>query len=404
MQYIRYNKPSKRTAKLMKRRHQFLYNNHGGLVEGDRDTTLPNDFSPSATPVAITAGKGTESSAKAYISITLLGKVTMELNAPGGVSRAVPLHLNSKTIQLLAAIAWMRGAMIQRDVLIEAIWGQEEEEATSEKLRWLCESARKALRAATRQAVEQLNSEWGKVLLDDPKLDLFECRNQMWRLSPYCKVIDLEAVEEQNRIIMEAKKRGELTNSVPDYVKDACESLILAYSGDFLATLLRLYPLDEKARANAWLREPITYYRDCFLRAIWYAAEYELQTGQRIIEKHLVDNIESRHTQGKCWGRAGELYEMYALHACNNRFDTKLLFKELSNRGDGERVVMSERALRRCIILYTKLGSPHLVDEVFSAYFDQMKDVSDGNWEPSEETLREVQAARKLAAAYRLEG
>ena len=341
----------------------------------------------------------------AIFVIKLLKNVSLELHVSGGINRDVPLHLNSKTIQLLAAIAWMRGAMIQRDVLIEAIWGQDrtDEKANSEKLRWLFESARKALRAATRKAVEQLNSEWGKVLLD-PKIDIFECRNQMWRLSPCCMVIDLEAVEEQNRIIMEAQKRGELTNSVPDYVKDACESLILAYSGDFLATLLRLHPLDEKVRANAWVREPITYYRDCFLRAIWYAAEFELQTGQRIIEKHLVDDIESRHTQGKCWGRAGELYKMYALHACNNRFDTKIIFKELSNRGDGERVVMSERALRRCIILYIKLGCPHLVDEVYSAYFDQMKDASSGNWEPSVETLREVQEARKQAAAYRLEG
>src|SRR6266567_1650191 len=162
----------------------------------------------------------------AIFVIKLLKNVSLELHVSGGINRDVPLHLNSKTIQLLAAIAWMRGAMIQRDVLIEAIWGQDrtDEKATSEKLRWLFESARKALRAATRKAVEQLNSEWGKVLLD-PKIDIFECRNQMWRLSPCCMVIDLEAVEEQNRIIMEAQKRGELTNSVPDYVKDACESL-----------------------------------------------------------------------------------------------------------------------------------------------------------------------------------
>jgi len=341
----------------------------------------------------------------AIFGITLLKNVSLELYVPGGINRDVPLPSNSKTIQLLAAIAWMRGAMIQRDVLIEAIWGQDrtDKKATSERLRWLFESARKALRAATRQAVEQLNSEWGKVLLDS-KIDIFECRNQMWRLSPCCKVIDLEAVEEQNRIIMEAKKRGELTNSVPDYVKDACESLILAYSGDFLATLLKHHPLDVKAQANAWVREPITYYRDCYLRAIWYAAEYELQAGQHCIEKHPVDDIESKHNQGKCWGRAGELYGMYALHACNNRLDMKIIFKQLSNRGDGERVVMSERALRRCIMLYSKLGNPHLVDEVFSAYFDQMKNVSDGNWEPSEETLREAQAARRQAAAYRLEG
>ncbi len=148
------------------------------------------------------------------------------------------------------------------------------------------------------------------------------------------------------------------------------------------------------------MREPITYYRDCYLLAVWYAAEYEVQAGQRIME-HAASDMESRLRQRECWARAAELYRMYTMYACNNKYDTKVYFG--LTRGSGERVAWSERALRNCIMLCAKLGDPYLINEIYSAYYDQMRDISVENWEPNDDTLREVQVAREQAAAYRPE-
>lgn len=368
--------------------------------------TLPRPMLPSATPITITTRQATEESTNVYITIKLLGKVTMTLHAPGGLICAVPADLNFRTIQLLAYIGWKRGTPVKCDKLIEDIWGHErtDEEETGKKQRWAFDDARKALRAAILGAVKQWNDERGKILLDpkDPKLDIFCHKHQVWWLSPSSKVVDLEVVEEQYQIIMEAKKQGMLANIVPEYVKVACDALIAAYAGDFLETLIRYHPPDLRTWANAWVREPVTYYRDCYLWAVWYAAEYERQAGQRFADERPISDIESRRKQRECWARAAELYRTYALNACNNRLDTKVYF-QLADRGNGERVTWSERALRECVMLYGELGDPYLIDEVYNAYYNQMRDISDENWEPGEKTLREVLTARKNADIYRLE-
>jgi len=395
---------SRHAAALLQSRRQRFYGTYGQRSKEHKSATRLTEPTPLAIPVAITAEQITEVSTGIYISITLLGKVIMMLHTAGGFVRAVPLDLNPKTIQLLAYLAWKRGTMVKRDKLMEEIWGhgRTEEEATCEKLGWAFDDARKTLREAVRKVVEKMDAEQGEILLDPP-LDIFAHRNQMWSLSPFCKVMDLDTVEEQYQIIIEAKKRGMLANTIPEYVKGACDALITAYAGDFLETLIRYHPPDLRTWANAWMREPITYYRDCYLCAIWYAAEYERQAGQCLADERLISDIESRLKQRECWARAAELYKMYAMHACNNRLDTKIYF-QLTDRGDGERVIWSERALRECIMLCGELSDPYLIDEAYNAYYNQMRDISDENWEPSEETLRVIQAARERAAAYRLEG
>jgi hypothetical protein len=386
---------SRHAVTLFQRRHQRLYRTRGRGYREHSPASLPTK-PPSFAPTDIlSARQSAEAFSVEYISITLLGEITMKLHSPNGLIREVPLNLNPKTNQLMAYIAWQQGIAVKRDKLIMEIWGYEraDEEEIDKKLGWAFEDARKALRGAILKVLRP----------KDSNLDVFRHKNQMWWLSPCCKVIDLEVIEEKYRIIREAKKRGGLINAVPEHIKDACYELIMTYSGDFCETLLKRYPLDLKMWANAWVREPITYYRDCYLQAVWYAAEYERKAGQQIMEELAFSELESRWRQREYWARAVELYRLYAMHACNNQLDTKVYFN-LSHRGNGERVTWSERALRECVILCGKLGDPYLLNEIYSAYYDQMRDISDENWQPSEETLRVVQAARELAAAYQPEG
>ncbi len=235
--------PSTHATKLLKNRHQRFYRNR---IKGRKEHDLSGRLTGS-TPFPVTAEQATEAPTDFVVSIALLGKIVMKLHAPNGLVRTVPLDLNPKTIQLLAYLAWKRGAAVRRHDLIIAIWDTEEE-ATDKKLGWVFNDARKALRAAVTKAVEAWNEERGERLLDpkDSNLDIFRHKNQMWWLSSLCRVVDLEAVERQHRIISEAKKRGELINTVPDYIRDACYTLIAAYAGDFLENNLGKF-LDARA-------------------------------------------------------------------------------------------------------------------------------------------------------------
>lgn len=403
---MRESKPSKisqHAAELMQRRRQRFYRPHGEKKD-HCNITLSRPIISSASPVAIAAAQAAEASTNTFISITLLQEVTAAVHAPGGIFRNVLLPLNPKTLQLLAYLGWKHGTMVRRDVLLEAIWGYQRtgKETTKERLRWAFEGALKSLRSAIRETIERLNSENKEVLLN-PQTDIFMHRGELWGLSPICRVEDLEKVEQEYQIILEAKNSGVLNSIVPKPVKDASDRLIAAYSGDFTQKLNQFYPVDTCSYPNAWEREPITYYRERFLQAIWYSAEYELQVGKRFDDECSTSDVESRHKQRGCWGRAAELYRMYAMSACNNRLDTQVFFK-LRNRGDGQRVARSEQAIRLCVMLLSKLGKSYLVDETYSAYYDLMMDISDENWEPSEETLKEVQLAREQPATYWSEG
>jgi hypothetical protein len=65
----------------------------------------------------------------------------------------------------------------------------------------------------------------------------------------------------------------------------------------------------------------------------------------------------------------------YAMRACDSRFDLKVTFGG-SGMAHGERVEMSEGALRRCITLYGILSSTNMVNQVYSAYYKLMKTIS----------------------------
>ena len=199
-----------------------------------------------------------------------------------------------------------------------------------------------------------------------------------------------------------ARKDGKLIDEIPEQVKLSCDQLIAAYTGDFLEMVIKKYPSEFRPWQgySSWARKPYTHYRDYYLEALWYAAQYEWQQGQHSAnEKDAATKETSLRKQQEHFGRAAQLYGTYAMYACNSKFDTKVSFG--AHGQYGERVGMSERALRRCVVLLGVLGRTDLVNQVWSAYCTQMKTISDQRWQPSQETQNDVQEALAQTNAYR---
>jgi hypothetical protein len=340
-----------------------------------------------------------------YVGITVLKELSLTLHAPGGKRFRVPLHLNAKETQLIAYLAWLhgqsRGQTISLDKLREHIfgYGRPDEDATPKKLQDALDSAKKEIHRQLRQAAQQVNQEAGNEIIP-PNVDIFAIRNKRYGLSEICRVVDLAVIEAQHQIIQQAFDEGLLVDSIPETIKQACDRLRKAYTGDFLADLLQESPEE----VGTWARRPFTLYRDYFLQAVLYAAEYELRAGQELADEHLDDEGEAAEEQRRRprahYSRAAQLYRTYAMRACDSRFDLKVTFGG-SGRAHGERVDMSERTLRRCITLYGILGSTHMVNQVYSAYYKLMKTISAKAWEPSKETLQDLQGAQAQTNAYR---
>ena len=340
-----------------------------------------------------------------YVTITVLKELSLTLHVPGGKSSRVPLHLNAKETQLVAYLAWLhgqsQGQTISLDKLREHIfgYGRADEDATPKKLQDALDSAKKEIRRQIRQTIEQVNKKAGYEAIQ-PHLDIFAIRNKRYGLSEVCFVSDLSMIEAQHQIIQQAFDEGLLVDSVPEAIKEACDRLRKAYAGDFLADLLHESPEE----VGTWVRKPFTLYRDYFLQAVLYAAEDQLRAGQELADEHLSNEGEAaeerRKRQRAHYSRAAQLYRTYAMRACDSRFDLKVTFGG-SGRAHGERVDMSERTLRRCITLYGILGSTHMVNQVYSAYYKLMKTISAKAWEPSKETLQDLQGAQAQTNAYR---
>jgi len=340
-----------------------------------------------------------------YVTITVLKELSLTLHTPAGKRSRVPLHLNAKETQLIAYLAWLhgqsQGQTISLDKLREHIfgYGRADEDATPKKLQDALDSAKKEIRRQLRQATQQVNREAGDEVIP-PNLDIFAIRNKRYGLSEVCRVVDLTLIEAQHQLIQQAFDEGLLVDSIPQAIKQACDRLRKAYAGDFLADLLHESPEE----VGTWARRPFTRYRDYFLQAVLYAAEYELRAGQELADEHLDEEGEAAEEQRKQqrahYSRAAQLYRTYATRASDSRFDLKVTFGG-SGRAHGERVDMSERTLRRCITLYGILGSTHMVNQVYSAYYKLMKTISAKAWEPSKETLQDLQGAQAQTNAYR---
>jgi hypothetical protein len=324
---------------------------------------------------------------------------------PGEKSYRVPLHLNAKEVQLVAYLAWLhgqsKGQTISLDKLREHIfgYGRPDEDATPKKLQDALDSAKKEIRRQIRQTIEQVNKEAGYEAIPSNQ-DIFAIRNKRYGLLELCCVADLSVIEAQHQVIQQAFDDGLLVDSVPEAIKEACDQLRKTYAEDFLADLLHESPEE----VGSWVRKPFTLYRDYFLQAVLYAAEYELRAGQELADEHLAKEGEAaeerRKRQRAHYSRAAQLYRTYALRACDSRVDLKVTFGG-SGRVHGERVDMGERTLRRCITLYGILGSTHMVNQVYSSYYKHMKTISAKAWEPSKETLQDLQGAQAQTNAYR---
>ncbi len=327
--------------------------------------------------------------------------MSIVINVPSGGHVVVPLTLNAKRVQLLTYIAWRRGELIHRDKILEHVfgWGLSDEEATEDKLSERFESHKKLLRKKIREVViEQVNKPAGRQVID-PDLDPFVSDSGFWGLSGSCRVDDLEAIETNHRVISLARKNGKLVDEVPEDVKEACERLIASYPGDFLDALIKKYPGEFRSwqGRSSWTRKPFTLYRDYYLDALWYSAQYEWNLGQRYAEEYTSETNQRKLQEH--YGRAAQLYQTYAMYACNMRFDAKVTF---GARGEyGERIGMSERALRRCVVLLGAIGKTDLINQIWSAYSAQMKSISDQRWQSSKETQADVEAAMAQTNAYR---
>jgi hypothetical protein len=331
--------------------------------------------------------------------------LSLTLDVPGGKSCRVPHHLNAKETQLVAYLAWLdaqsEGQASSLDKLREHIfgYGRADEDATPKKLQDALDSAKKEIRRQLRQATQQVNQQAGEEVIP-LHLDIFAIRSKRYGLSELCHVADLALLEAQHQLIQQAFDEGLLADSIPETIKQACDRLRKAYAGDFLADLLHESPEE----VGTWARRPFTLYRDSFLQAVLYTAEYELRAGQELADEHLYDEGEAaeeqRRRQRAHYSRAAQLYRTYAMRACDSRFDLKVTFGG-SGRAHGERVDMSERTLRRCITLYGILASTHMVNQVYSAYYKLLKTISAKAWEPSIETLQDLQGAQAQTNAYR---
>ncbi len=326
------------------------------------------------------------------ISITLLKELRVTLHLPDGTTAAVPLSQSALRTQLLAYLSWQHGTPVARDTLLEDVFGhgKSDEEASPQRLSEAFNSHRKLLRRDLRQTVATLNTAAGQTVLP-ADLDFFAVEQRLWKLAPHCIVSDLATIDRYHELIETARKEGALTSDIPAPIKGVCDALIAAYPGDFLGDVLNHYPDEFQPWYSSWARKPFTLYRDYYLQAVRYAAEYEVQTSQQTAEQK---------RQRTHLGRSAELYRTYALTACNSAFDRKVSFGG-NGREPGERVRESERALRRAIAYYGLLAQTAQVDELFTAYSKQMRSLSK-TWEPSKETLEDLQGAKARTNEYRL--
>lgn len=132
------------------------------------------------------------------------------LCAPGYSRIEVPFAPQSKRVQLLAYIAWRRGEMIDREKILEQVfgWSVADEDASEEKLAERFESHKKLLRKKLREvAIEQINTPAGTRRID-PDIDPFVSEAGLWGLSGVCVVEDLETIEVLYQIITRHAKKA----------------------------------------------------------------------------------------------------------------------------------------------------------------------------------------------------
>lgn len=327
------------------------------------------------------------------ITLTLLQTVTMTLHAPDGKTYPVTLDdLTPKAVQLIAYIAWRMGRKVNLGDMRDAVFGSDDMDLN--QVQEALNTAKREIRARIREAVEHAREDQGKDVFS-PDLDIFALQKKKYWLPSFAQVTDLAEIEKQHQIIDLAENRNLLINTVSDDVYVACKALIKAYTGDFLEELLQsnIYAFDPPM--DSWAREPFTMFRDYYLQAILYAAEYERKKG---------DASKVPAEQRERYAEAGRLFNDGAIKACklgvwDGMFDTKVFFKP--GRRHGAHVLLSEQLIRRAIALYGRIGNTIVVRKIYSTYEQQMVDISGKAWTPDPETLKDLEAALQQTGGYR---
>jgi hypothetical protein len=324
---------------------------------------------------------GTDARDSISIEIRLLKNVRMDLYVRG---KRYPIEvdtLNSRARHLIAYIASHQGSMVKLDEMRTHVFGSEE--ADLDQVQNAFSTAKRDIRRRIGEAVERANSEAGEQVLPDD-LDIFAlAKNRKYSLSEYCTVLDLSLIEQQSRIIEQAE--NQLVDGVPEHVKDACDALISAYTGDFIEDLLTEDPDAIDPWVQSWAREPFTRYRDSYLQALLYAGEYEYKAG---------DTAVARDLKREHYAHAARLFVQGAMAACNSRvrdgrFDLKVFFK--ADRRAGPHVTLSEQLIRCGITSYGKVGNSTLADRAYGAYEQQMLRVLGRAWTARPETVKALE-------------
>lgn len=328
------------------------------------------------------------------ITLTLLKTVTMTLHAPDG-SKTYPVTLDDlapKAVQLIAYIAWKMGRKVNLGDMRDEVFGSDDMDLN--QVQEALNTAKREIRARIRQAVERAREDQGKDVFP-PDLDIFALQKKKYWLPAYAQVTDLAEIEKQHQIIDLAENRNLLINTVPEDVYAACKALIKAYTGDFLEELLKsnIYAFDPPM--DSWAREPFTLFRDYYLQAVLYAAEYERKKG---------DASRVPAEQREHYAEAGRLFNDGAIKACklgvcDGMFDTKVFFK--SGRRHGAHVLLSEQLIRRAIALYGAIGATIMVRKIYATYEQQMADISGKAWTADPETVKDLEAALQQTGGYR---
>jgi len=362
-----------------------------------QDTSLteqPEEFSLHSSPCSAQTAPP--------VAISLLKRVSVKLLAPDGTTREVKLRRGENGIRLimLAYIAWRQGEPVDRDKLLTYVIARgRRRDMNTDQLSEVFDAAKKYLREDLKRAINEMNRQAGRELIAEKTVDFFSNEPGFYWLHPSCRVVDLAEIEKDYQTIQLARKDGlldeKLDGSLPEWVIEACQKLIGAYSGDFLEELIAKFP-DE---FGLWVREPFTFYRDRYLDALWIMATYESALGRNFFDEQLTaeQNEEQRRHH---IARAAQIFYDYALYAINSKWDQKLKFAYRANK-DGERVIMAPRALRRCVVELGKLGKTDTIDQVYLAFKERMSALSEGNWKPDRETESDVAEARRQTSAYR---
>ena len=371
-----------------------------GLVMGDtilvKENHLNREIEQKASNEQVLASQPSAEpeEGQILITLTLLKTVTMKLHAPDS-TKTYPVtldDLSTKALQLIAYIARHQGRKVNLGDMRNDVFGSDDTDFN--QVQEALNTAKREIRRRISQTVERAKDEQKKDVFP-PDLDIFALQKKKYWLPEYCRVTDLAEIEKQHQIIDQAENSNQLVNSVPEHVYIACKALINAYTGDFLEELLKsdIYAFDPPM--DSWARVPFTQFRDYYLQAILYAAEYE---------RKRADLAKAPAEQREHYNEAGRLFALGAMAACNKEvcdglFDTKVFFK--SGRRHGAHVLLSEQLIRRAIALYGNIGSTIVVKRAYATYEQQMAEISNKAWVADPETLKDLDAALQQTGAYR---